>query len=370
MPLVASLPIAAAAILAFHLSDSFGWRLALLFLVGIFAGVVLYHASFGFTSAWRVFLSDRRSAGLRAQMVMLILASTAFSVLLSMPQPALGVPPQLYVAPLSSSIVAGAFLFGIGMQLGGGCASGTPYTVGSGNTRMVVTLAAFVLGALLSTWHAAFWATAPSLPPVSLLDSFGPVGAVSITFIVCGGIGWAASRLEKSRHGGLESLRSTGSERSSWLRGPWPLLWGAVGLVVVNVATLVLAGRPWGITWPYWSEPARAGLLNSPVLGDVTSVMNIGIVLGALTATGFAGRFAPLWRIPLRSLAAALIGGLLLGYGARIAFGCNIGAFFGGVASASLHGWLWFVAALAGNAVGVWVRPWFGLKVEHSSPSC
>ena len=30
-----------------------------------------------------------------------------------------------------------------------------------------------------------------------------------------------------------------------------------------------------------------------------------------------------------------------MGYGARIAFGCNIGAYFGGIASFSLHGWLW-----------------------------
>jgi len=76
------------------------------------------------------------------------------------------------------------------------------------------------------------------------------------------------------------------------------------------------------------------------VLGDITSVMNFGIVLGAMAAAGLAGRFAPDWRIPPRSLAAAVIGGVLLGYGARIAYGCNIGAFFSGIASASLHGWL------------------------------
>ena len=43
-------------------------------------------------------------------------------------------------------------------------------------------------------------------------------------------------------------------------------------------------------------------------------------------------------QIPPLSLAAAVIGGLLLGYGARLAFGCNIGAFFSGVVSGSLHG--------------------------------
>jgi len=52
----------------------------------------------------------------------------------------------------------------------------------------------------------------------------------------------------------------------------------------------------------------------------------------------------------------------LLGYGAWIAFGCKIGAYFSGISSTSLHGWLWFVAAFAGSAVGTRIRPIFGLQ--------
>lgn len=89
--------------------------------------------------------------------------------------------------------------------------------------------------------------------------------------------------------------------------------------------------------------------------------MDIGILLGAAAAAALTSRFVPQWRFPLRSLAAAVLGGLLMGYGARIAFGCNIGAFFSGVASTSLHGWLWLAAALAGSWIGVRLRPRFGL---------
>ena len=53
--------------------------------------------------------------------------------------------------------------------------------------------------------------------------------------------------------------------------------------------------------------------------------------------------------VPLRSAVAAIVGGLLLGYGARLAYGCNIGAYFSGIASGSLHGWVWLVAAFFGN---------------------
>ncbi|MEE8486896.1 MAG: YeeE/YedE thiosulfate transporter family protein, partial [Gemmatimonadota bacterium] len=48
----------------------------------------------------------------------------------------------------------------------------------------------------------------------------------------------------------------------------------------------------------------------------------------------------------------------------RIAFGCNIGAFFSGVASTSLHGWVWIAAAIPGTVLGVFMRPMFGLDNE------
>jgi hypothetical protein len=53
----------------------------------------------------------------------------------------------------------------------------------------------------------------------------------------------------------------------------------------------------------------------------------------------------------------------MLGYGARIAYGCNIGAYFSGIASSSVHGWVWFASAFAGNMLGTRLRPWFGLRV-------
>ena len=93
--------------------------------------------------------------------------------------------------------------------------------------------------------------------------------------------------------------------------------------------------------------------------------MDVGIVLGALAAAALAGRFAPMWRVPVRSLDAALVGGLLLGYGARIAYGCNIGAYFSGIVSGSVHGWLWMVAAFGGNAAGALLRPAFGLRLRR-----
>ena len=358
---------------------------AALYILGAALGLVLYHAAFGFTSAWRVFVADRRGEGLRAQMVMLAIACCLFFPALAAGS-LFGQPVTGLISPVGVSVVVGAFIFGIGMQLGGGCASGTLYTVGGGSTRMILTLAAFVTGSAFGAAHLHWWAAQPSFAPVSLIKLWGPWTALAVQLAAFAAIALVTVVLERRRHGRLvpaDAAPRHGLLR--FLRGPWPLVAGAVALAFLNFATLALAGRPWGITsafalwgskiaaatgiadpasWPYWASPAQQAQLNGSVLNDVTSVMDIGIIVGALLAAALAGRFAPVWRVPLRSAAAAIVGGLLLGYGARLAFGCNIGAYFSGIASSSLHGWVWLVAAFAGNVLGTRLRPAFGLEVE------
>ena len=135
----AAVASAAIALTALYLNAAVSGRQSILFLIGTAAGIVLYHAAFGFTSAWRVFVSDRRGAGLRAQMLMLAATTIVFFPLL-----ANGTSSARRSAarsrPIGVSVIVGAFLFGVGMQLGGGCASGTLYTAGGGNTRMLATL--------------------------------------------------------------------------------------------------------------------------------------------------------------------------------------------------------------------------------------
>ena len=63
---------------AIALGEAYSWRQGALFLVGGGLGIALYHALFGFTSAWRVFIADGRGAGLRAQMLMLAVGAVLF----------------------------------------------------------------------------------------------------------------------------------------------------------------------------------------------------------------------------------------------------------------------------------------------------
>jgi uncharacterized membrane protein YedE/YeeE len=369
---------------AWYLAQSVSPKQSALYVVGALLGVSLYHAAFGFTSAWRVFIADGRGAGLRAQMLMLAVGVALFFPALASGT-LFGNPVTGLVSPAGTSVIVGAFIFGVGMQLGGGCASGTLYTVGGGSTRMIVTLIFFIVGSLIGTAHMPFWTSLPQLKPVSLVKSLGLAPALLLNWLVFALVAVITVVVEKRRHGRLVADQAPPAHASVWLHGRWPLAAGAIALVVLNFATLALSGRPWGVTsafalwgakaasslgidtahWAYWSTKASAAALAAPVSHDVTSVMDIGIVLGAMAAAALAGRYAPVWRLPLRSFIAAVAGGLMLGYGARLAYGCNIGAYFSGIVSGSLHGWLWLVAAFAGNVLGTRVRPLFGLEVER-----
>ena len=252
---------------------------------------------------------------------------------------------------------------------------------------MGVTLLAFIAGSVLATFHMPFWWDTPSLGEISLGETLGWTAAVMLSLAVFALIAGATWWIEWRRIG-VRPVRVPPTR--GWKRlihGPWPLLAGGVALAVLNALTLALAGHPWAITWaftlwggkalqalgydlstvPFWSGEFQQAALAAPLLADVTSVMDLGLVLGAFLGAGLAGRFAPARRIPLQIVAASVLGGLLLGYGARIAYGCNIAAYFGGIASTSLHGWLWGVAALLGTPIGVRLRRLCGVE---QAPSC
>lgn len=356
-----------------------------LFLIGGGLGISLYHAAFGFTAGWRRFVVHRRSSGLRAQLLLLGIATVLFVPVLGNLE-ALGLQASGAVAPVGLSLVVGSFMFGFGMQLGGGCGSGTLFTVGSGNRRMLLTLLFFIVGSVLGTFHLPWWLDQPGFDPVSLLGHLGVGGAIAVQLFALGALGWWLMRLERRRHGAVGRMfmaRPQGSIRSTLLRGGWPLVWGAVALALLNLATLIVAGYPWGITfafalwgakalaavgvdlsqWEFWTWDYPSLALRDSLLVNVVSVMDFGLLLGAMLAAGLAGRFNRASRKPLTlgTAASAVIGGLLMGYGARLAFGCNIGAMFSGIASASLHGWIWFACAFVGSALAIRLRPRFGL---------
>lgn len=337
------------------------WRFAALVLVGAGIGAVLLRTSFGFAGAFRALVQTRDASGFRAHAAMLALASVLMLPLLAQGT-VFGQAMRGEATPVGVGFAVGALLFGAGMQVGGGCASGTLFALGSGNGKLIGTVAGFVLGSALGAWSMGFWWSLPALPAATLqgLVGFGP--AIVLQLAVLGGVWLVAGR---------------GSRQPT----PRLLLAGGLALAVLNAATLLLAGKPWGETsafalwgsklvtaagldahgWAYWLRPGFGAQLDRPVSLDITSMMDAAILLGAALAAAAAGAFNPRWGGGVRPWAGALLGGVAMGFGARLSNGCNIGAYFSAIAAGNLSGWAWVVLAIAGSWVGIRLRPLFGL---------
>jgi len=328
-------------------------------------GISLYHASFGFVGVYRRLFEQRDMTGVTAQLVMLGLAILLFAPILAQGY-AFGHGVVGAIAPVSVSMAIGAFLFGIGMQMGGACASGTLFTSGAGNPRMLLMLFFFCIGAFRGSLDLTWWNQLPGIGSISLGETLGWEVAIplqlSLLISIYYLLRWSGCHsdqlISKQNWVGWKKLVS----------GPWPLLYGAVALALLNWATLVTAGHPWSIVWgfslwgaklavltgwdpatsSFWSSGFQQSALASSLLADTTSLMNFGIMLGALLASGLSRKEPVKRKWDLRSTLAAVSAGLLMGYGARLAYGCNIGAFFSGVASGSLHGWVWIACAISG----------------------
>ncbi|MFC3525283.1 YeeE/YedE thiosulfate transporter family protein [Marinococcus halophilus] len=142
---------------------------------------------------------------------------------------------------------------------------------------------------------------------------------------------------------------------------------GAVILAVLNALIFLVQGEPWKLTasfplwgskiatvlgmdvsdWKYWFEQDQFVALHQPVMMDSMSIINFGVVLGTVVTLAM-NRQIRFSRIAPRVALIALVGGALMGYGASISFGANIGAYFSGIASFSLHAWIWLVMAVLG----------------------
>jgi uncharacterized membrane protein YedE/YeeE len=145
---------------------------------------------------------------------------------------------------------------------------------------------------------------------------------------------------------------------------PWPV-WGAAVLVAVANVFLFAFDRPFTASDGVrnWGDWVLTGLgvvkrpdLIAPWLYS-GSLLNLGVVAGALIAALLGREFA--LRVPARGeLAKGAVGGVLLGVGAMLALGCNIGGFFSAVSALSLSGLGMMVGLAAGAFLGLRYLLW------------
>lgn len=337
-----------------------GVRFGLMLAIGLGLGIALEGLRFGFAGPWRAMIQRREPAGVLAQLLAIgLVALVAIPLIDARPTEITGAQ-----APIGFAMLGGAFVFGAAMQVVMGCGSGTLVNAGSGNPVGLLALPFFAIGSFLGAYHLVWWTDLGALPVITLSGASGLL--ITLVLLV------AVAAL-------LLALAAPGTRRI-----PRRYLIAAGLLAVLAIGNLLVSGQPWGVVYglglwvakgvsamggdlagsAFWSAPGSIERVQASVLTDYTSLTDFGLIAGAALVAAWrrGGLDAPLPRLPMRAWIATVIAGLALGYSSRLAFGCNVGAFFSGISTGSLHGWAWFLMAFAGAAVGIRLRARLGFE--------
>jgi len=145
---------------------------------------------------------------------------------------------------------------------------------------------------------------------------------------------------------------------------PWPVMGAAVLIAVTNVF-LFAFDRPFTASdgvrnWGDWILTGL-GVMSRPDLVAPWlysgSMLNLGVIAGAFAAALLSREFA--LRFPVAGeLVKGAAGGVMLGAGAMLAMGCNIGGFFSAVSALSLSGLGMMVGLFVGAIIGLRYLVW------------
>jgi hypothetical protein len=348
--------------------DALGRSLPLSMLLGGAFGLLLQRSRFCFFCVTRDFFERRDARGLLGIVVALAVGLLGTYAVLGawLPTPAPGrLPPDAHIGPVSWVLAAGAFAFGIGMAISGSCISAHLYRLGEGSGAAPVALLGAGLGFVLGfvSWNGLYLGTVQQAPVVWLPQHLGYGGSLALQL-------------------GLLAIAAIWLLRFPWPRqtapaGPieallgrrWPTYVG--GALIGTLATIAyLRVGPLGVTAELGSLARTAadgaGILPGRLEGldglagcatvvkesliSRNGVFLIGLILGALTSALAAGDFRP---SPPRATEAvrALLGGVLMGWGAMVSLGCTVGVLLSAIMAGALSGWVFAAFCL----LGVWL---------------
>jgi hypothetical protein len=262
------------------------------------------------------------------------------------------------------AMITGGFIFGVGMVLASGCASGTTYRVGEGMIGSFVALLGLMIGGIVTSGGALKELKLHLQPTEGALKSItadnpGPlVGNANLTLANVFGLDpWIfvaiiaiviLAVLIWKRGSEETSVEGTLYEKVFKMGWNWWVTGVAVGIVGI-MAFLAFKNYALGISGGWF------GFLNALITGDLDKLnwfafLVIGVVIGAAIASVIAGEFK--LRAPdAKRLLQQFVGGLIMGIGAVIGTACNIGHILSGIPQLAL-------SSIVGGAfivLGCWV---------------
>lgn len=351
------------------LDASFGMKWALMGLVGLGFGFTLAFSRFGIVFGWREMITKRNSYYVRIHLITIAIEIVLFTAILSFSHALFGDKMVGNIMGIGIPFFIGAIIFGIGMQLAGVCATGTLYCCGEARPRFWLVLIFYGVGTLISNQFRPFLESTFSNPIVIAKDVTGSAWhGMLINLCLLAVLFYLFRKAELRNNTTLNPIFN--KKNLFWQDGRFTVLTGGIIIAILNSSVVALHGSAWTITDAVYVMALHSagffGLFhNNPMLeqplflNPMVGMFWLGILGAALARSLSPKRVqAP---SPIGHIFASIVGGLLMGMSAMYS-ACNLGGMFDGIASGSLHGWIWMLMALCGSIIGIRLRPLFGLS--------
>lgn len=341
--------------------------------VGIILGSVFYRADYCMAGMFRDMFLFRDYSLFRSLMLLVVAAMSLFYLARLSGFIHLYPPPTYGYA--SAATVIGGIVFGIGMVMASGCVVGTLYKMAKGNLTNLIAFIGIIAGSLIYAESHPFWESLRT-DTIFTRHMFLWEDEVIILFIVP----VALILFLKWKREGKWNLEAYAS---GYIQ-PWK---AALIIAVLNVLVYIFSGWPIGITTAYAkigayvenffipSHVERLSYFTGDSVSAVISGVNIsggaspkidiitftemalivGIIAGSFLTSVFLREFKIYGLPPKKQAFSAFLGGMLLGYGARIAGGCNLKFVVGALPLLSIQG-IVFAAAMT-------IGAYFGSKI-------
>jgi hypothetical protein len=255
----------------------------------------------------------------------------------------------------------GSFVFGVGMVIAGGCASGVTYRTGEGMVGALTAAIGLATGGSITAFGflksfkdslqsstKVVSADGANLTLANILNLDHWIVAFGIAIIVI--VIWAmrARKDESFSDNGSYTLTERIFKRGwGWLTTG--IVIGLIGIIAFPVSAAAGRNYPLGIT-AGWVNIVQNILPSIDASFNWIGMLIIGIILGAAIASVIAKEFKV--RTPsLGTIVQTFVGGLLMGFGAVCSGGCNIGHVLSGVPQLSLGS----ILAAISIVLGAWI---------------
>ncbi|MFA9477195.1 YeeE/YedE family protein [Phycisphaerales bacterium AB-hyl4] len=364
------------------LQEHQGRAAAFTLVTGVAFGVMLQRSQFCFFCNLRDLLQRGDSGPTMGLLAALATGTVGYVVVMGsmMPDPTRGwgIPGDAHVAPVSWVMLMGGAIFGVGMSLSGSCLSGHLYRMGEGSLlapiAIVGAFGGFVLGFM--AWNPLYLRVISDASVVWLPETVGGYGVTLLVQLgVLGLIAIPLLYLMKPRAGDAGKPGVRRAVRMVFVNR-WPTWVGGVGIGILGTFTY-LRTRPLGVTAEmnrYARDLGeRAGMTPERLEGldrmrgcvlpeqaawvSENGIFVLALVAGSLMVALLAGQFR-LKREPWVACVMALVGGVMLGFGAMIALGCTVGTLLSGIHAGALAGWVFFAGMLPAMWVTLPLRRW------------